>query len=286
MFNKEDWRPRSYKRLQDGDEMQNNDYDSAPEKPTYGMLLLFIMITSMTLNAILVSGGLYFYSKRGPWNPIFPQILYSPAQMAVEYKVVKFKSGFGSHVTEYQGLPSDELDQRWWDLYGCKPYSFSGTSPHVFRLIAVKIVGHSRITKEEATQMVNSTVPIPGDSHHYIVELNVFHQLHCLDTIRKGLYPDHYPSIRPGPNGEDEVFGREHLDHCVDSIRQSLMCSADISPITWTWSEKQQGAKAQAEVLHTCRDYGRLRDWALGRQLLAPFDPSVYVEDNLFIANN
>ena len=231
---------------------------------------------------------------------------------------MKFKSGFGSHVTEYQGLPSDELDQRWWDLYGCKPYSFSGTSPHVFRLIAVKIVGHSRITKEEATQMVNSTVPIPGDSQHYIVELNVFHQLHCLvsllrssslqlispaavnyknceanqmflppvqDTIRKGLYPDHYPSIRPGPNGEDEVFGREHLDHCVDSIRQSLMCSADISPITWTWSEKQQGAKAQAEVLHTCRDYGRLRDWALGRQLLAPFDPSVYVEDDLFIAN-
>ena len=76
MFNKGDWQPLSYKRLQDGDEMQSNDYDSAPEKTTYGMLLLFIMITSMTLNAILVSGGLYFYSKRGPWNPIFPQSLY------------------------------------------------------------------------------------------------------------------------------------------------------------------------------------------------------------------
>lgn len=32
----------------------------------------------------------------------------------------------------------------------------------------------------QAARLVNKTVPIPGEPGQYVVQLNVFHQLHCL----------------------------------------------------------------------------------------------------------
>lgn len=32
----------------------------------------------------------------------------------------------------------------------------------------------------DAVQLANRTVPLPGDPDHYVVILDVFHQLHCL----------------------------------------------------------------------------------------------------------
>lgn len=42
------------------------------------------------------------------------------------------------------------------------------------------LVGISRITKEEASRLVNYTYRLPGDEDHYVIQLDVFHQLHCL----------------------------------------------------------------------------------------------------------
>lgn len=44
----------------------------------------------------------------------------------------------------------------------------------------LSLVGVSRITKEEASKLVNQTYRLPGDEDHYVVHLDVFHQLHCL----------------------------------------------------------------------------------------------------------
>ena len=42
------------------------------------------------------------------------------------------------------------------------------------------LVGISRIPKSQAEMLPNATEAIPGDEEHYVVELDVFHQLHCL----------------------------------------------------------------------------------------------------------
>ncbi|PLB55082.1 hypothetical protein P170DRAFT_421695 [Aspergillus steynii IBT 23096] len=46
---------------------------------------------------------------------------------------------------------------------------------------------------------------------------NLFHQLHCLNQVRKGLYGE------VDWTDEDDHTGITHLDHCVDIIRQNLM---------------------------------------------------------------
>lgn len=41
------------------------------------------------------------------------------------------------------------------------------------------------------------------------------------------------------------------------------MCSADITPIVWQWNSKLQRAQQRDDVVHTCRDFDRLRAWAI-----------------------
>lgn len=65
----------------------------------------------------------------------------------------------------------------------------------------------------------------------------MFHQLHCLDYVRKALYPEYYVQ-----DDVDRLYwmhiGKFHfpscylplltrLEHCVDYLRQALMCFAD-----------------------------------------------------------
>lgn len=72
----------------------------------------------------------------------------------------------------------------------------------------------------------------------------------------------------------------EHLSHCIDAIRQSLMCSADISPISWHWNEEVGKLRPIENSTHTCRDFGAIQQWARDRQALA-WDESVFVPDPL-----
>ncbi len=54
-----------------------------------------------------------------------------------------------------------------------------------------------------------------------------------------------------------------HWDHCVDMLRQTLMCHADVSPIPFhVNSPKNTAIVPRLETTHTCRDFGRIQQWA------------------------
>jgi hypothetical protein len=70
-----------------------------------------------------------------------------------------------------------------------------------------------------------------------------------------------------------------HVNHCLHSIRQSLMCSVDITPIGWP-KEVGSGTEVlsdQRTQVHTCRNFDRVRDWAAER------DMSKYVKFGIVI---
>ncbi|KAJ7124761.1 hypothetical protein C8R43DRAFT_853212, partial [Mycena crocata] len=162
----------------------------------------------------------------------------APAQDVLEYKTVKFHSGFGHDLPIYDQHPSDEVDKAWEGLYE---------------------FAYSKIPRNQAIYLANTTYPIlqdiSGDKPTtYMLALDVFHELHCLDEIRKAMYPDYYPHSSEGIN-------TSHMRHCLSSLRQSIMCTADISTIVWQWSEKSQAAKERSDILHTCRDFTKIQDW-------------------------
>ncbi|KAK7052479.1 hypothetical protein R3P38DRAFT_2860562 [Favolaschia claudopus] len=192
------------------------------------------------------------------------EVLYSPALDAVEHEVKVYNVGFGDF-SPFQIPSSPALDKKWSDLYN---------------------FGISRITKEEAAQLPNKTHAIPGDDGHYIAELDVFHNLHCLNKIRMALDPDYYSDWRISTTNNyipSQKNATDHVGHCIDWIRQSLMCSSDTSVIVWQWHNSLNTSVVKGNVAHTCRNFSKIREWAKDRTLLASYDPSVHIEDDIVI---
>ena len=73
-------------------------------------------------------------------------------------------------------------------------------------------------------------------------------------------------------------MGPTRMDHCIDSIRQSLMCSSDIKPLPYASYPRYQMAIPATGVIRRCREFDALREWARERQSFI-FNISVHVDD-------
>ncbi|KAK7943557.1 uncharacterized protein PG986_012670 [Apiospora aurea] len=200
-------------------------------------LLASVLLNLISFGFILVLG---FTRNRDP-----TQILYSPAREAVYYEVKKFHRGFGLDKTIYQGDPSPEVDAEWEALYDS--------------------VGIIRLDKSQAERLPNKTYPYVGeDDGYYIGELAVFHQLHCLNAIRISLSQDYYRTVLDSSHFDpaEGSYGRDHISHCLDALREAIMCASDISVITWKWNHKAQRALGHGDIVHTCRNFESIHDWS------------------------
>jgi hypothetical protein len=113
--------------------------------------------------------------------------------------------------------------------------------------------------------------------------------------IRQSLRPDYYEATNLGMvNGhvEDLLLGPNHANHCVEIIRQAIMCAVDVTPYTWRWNEEHKSLENRVFTPHTCRNFDKIREWAspenhggnltLGfdfkfRELNDPLDPETWV---------
>lgn len=158
----------------------------------------------------------------------------------------------------------------------------------------------SSLTTDENGRLADPTVPAFGNASQLYGGLDVFHQLHCLvsallfedvlyaradlraakDYVRKALEPERYGGAdgrrasfmdkRKATTDLPHVSAGEHVSHCLDMIRQSLMCSADISIISWympiaSSAEHTPNPLPRFDQTRMCRDFDRLRDWARSR---------------------
>lgn len=119
-------------------------------------------------------------------------------------------------------------------------------------------VGWLEVPQDQVDRMEQSSVRFEDGG--YFFGMDVFHQLHCLNYLRKKsvLYNHLYPS-----DGEDEQVPPEfHIPHCIDSIRLSLQCHADVSLIPQRWVDGWLEPWAMWTNKHTCRNFDSIRDWA------------------------
>ncbi|KZS89691.1 hypothetical protein SISNIDRAFT_416713, partial [Sistotremastrum niveocremeum HHB9708] len=185
--------------------------------------------------------------------------LVAPAQSAIRYEKRVFdKVGIRG---KYHNPPSDEKDALWESLYH---------------------MGVSWITKEEAARLPNWTEPLPSPGHqekeHYIVNLDVFHQLHCLNFIRKALNPERYgpPGLGP-PIWRDDPTPFDHTDHCVNIICENIMCNVDITPNVWQWNPERNVIFPHFDTIRTCRSFDAVLDWARERQVQQMWNASLHL---------
>ncbi|KAF1365565.1 hypothetical protein EJ07DRAFT_95628, partial [Lizonia empirigonia] len=123
------------------------------------------------------------------------------------------------------------------------------------------------ISSEENSLLYNQSihVPIVGFEDKHMIGLDVFHRLHCLDTIRKSFYLRRYNITLLRPDGTVNYLPWLYVDHCIESIRQSLMCNADVTPMHYEWSDDIKSVVPKITVTHTCRDFEEIQKWTTNR---------------------
>lgn len=96
--------------------------------------------------------------------------------------------------------------------------------------------------------------------------------------IRQALYLEHYPKMNVStfqihigklPSYISSITQLISIvEHCIDSIRQSLMCTGDMTmiPEHWTTHKGPSGGMiSDFDNLHMCRDYEAIRKWRVDR---------------------
>ncbi|KAL6817552.1 hypothetical protein V8C40DRAFT_253301 [Trichoderma camerunense] len=141
--------------------------------------------------------------------------------------------------TTYTGPPSPEIDNAWEEI----------TAGRYFR-----------ITAEEAIEAFGSASDVYWNDKvgGYMAGIDMFHALHCLNRLRQSFWPDYYP---PSTHHNTVI----HQEHCIDHIRQMLMCSGDMTLIPTEWTDYLGRNYVNSDVPHTCRNFAKLRDWVVSR---------------------
>ncbi|KAH1635131.1 hypothetical protein KXW39_002055 [Aspergillus fumigatus] len=93
----------------------------------------------------------------------------------------------------------------------------------------------------------------------YMVQMDVMHQIHCLNLLRKAAFAD-YPGYEPELDEKDKMWWI-HLGHCTDILLQNIQCNANTEFLTLNWVEDRQAPWPDFSVNRKCRDFNALLDW-------------------------
>ncbi|KXT14331.1 hypothetical protein AC579_4009 [Pseudocercospora musae] len=129
----------------------------------------------------------------------------------------------------------------------------------------------------------------------YPANIEGLHHLHCLNLIRQTLYWNYpyYRSLGQGPFKNEAFIVKKHasqsfskslshssvfpadahidLAHCVDILRQQLMCTIDIGVMGQIWwllgGDDGPQPFVDFNTKHICRNFEDVRRWAKERQM-------------------
>ncbi|KAI0195024.1 hypothetical protein F4808DRAFT_331271 [Astrocystis sublimbata] len=170
---------------------------------------------------------------------------WSPAISAVGYETRRFDlPPFADGPFVGKG---DDVDAKWDGILA--PGGF---------MISEEELGKLGLDPDESLRITDPRNGEPG----YRVAMEVFHQLHCLNLLRQNMYKDHYT-----PLGGDMAAApndlRNHLDHCIDALRQFVMCQGDVGVFSYNDPFNDGHLKPNYNTPHTCRNFDSIRQWAV-----------------------
>lgn len=125
------------------------------------------------------------------------------------------------HATIPRQLPNPAADAVWEDYEKVRPIPLTRS----------QIV---RIGKDPTTvaKLEDKLWGLGSDA--YIADLDVFHQLHCLNTMRQYAYADYYKK-KPLNASDVHSLDNMHVNHCVDILMTAIKCSGNGGFITSHW---------------------------------------------------
>ncbi|KAI4193267.1 MAG: hypothetical protein LQ346_003962, partial [Caloplaca aetnensis] len=108
------------------------------------------------------------------------------------------------------------------------------------------------ITPEHAAHMgLPPAQDFPWDPELKVYLLNGYHNLHCLQSIQR--------SFMELSAGLPPTYPMPHVMHCLDVLRDDVICHADDTPRYTTTTQHPESGMGQ---IRQCRDWSKLAEWA------------------------
>ena len=96
---------------------------------------------------------------------------------------------------------------------------------------------------------------------------------------------DYYRERKIGVWANTEPIVRLHVGHCINILRQQLMCTADTGLFGQMWANTTaMRTFADFSTHHKCKNFDLVRDWAIEHQSRET-DMAVYHEGDLVISS-
>ncbi|KAL3420217.1 hypothetical protein PVAG01_08716 [Phlyctema vagabunda] len=120
------------------------------------------------------------------------------------------------------------------------------------------------LTAEENAELPTKAEVSWDDPTVFPASISVFHHLHCLLRLRRIAWGN------PRPQNESDYINVKHTDHCIEDLRNALMCHADTTLLPLVWTKfANDGMPLEYEAVfniqHTCRNWDRIMEWAAPR---------------------
>ncbi|KND91184.1 hypothetical protein TOPH_04037 [Tolypocladium ophioglossoides CBS 100239] len=190
--------------------------------------------------------------------PRLPNLIPIPGRDVIEYKVQQMYTS-EADPSPYMGN-TDDSDRAWHDL-------MQHTS--------------IRLTDEELRRLNRTSVAL-GDGG-YLGMTTVFHEFHCLASLTSSqdtsscVSADKFQKmVRWSTNltryghwfgVRDHLELSTHINHCMDVVRQSIMCRADLSPMTFFWTPNSRVPETDFNTPHECVNWDKVEAWLEERRI-------------------
>jgi hypothetical protein len=92
----------------------------------------------------------------------------------------------------------------------------------------------------------------------------VYHQLHCVDAIRKWIYRSHwdFSDTTGDENDENDLFDdHHHFNHCIMIMKRIVECQSDVTPALFRDEVSILGLWKTHSPAQKCRRFDLIDDW-------------------------
>ncbi|KAI2626887.1 hypothetical protein GGS21DRAFT_266069 [Xylaria nigripes] len=179
---------------------------------------------------------------------------YSPASefMATQpYTTVQFNGSLW-YDSPFKGPPTPEVEDAWQSImqYGT--------------------ISVTKSDYERVNHSVRTAVQFPEEAGGgYLATMVGTHQLHCLHFVWQDHHRDYFPKVQHNIKEVPEMYER-HYEHCIDYIRQTIMCQFDTGLVTYDWVLQHQNPTPNSNAMHMCVNWDALQGWLQSRAVDIP----------------
>ncbi|KAI1119164.1 hypothetical protein F5Y14DRAFT_460479 [Nemania sp. NC0429] len=168
---------------------------------------------------------------------------WSPVHEFLEFEINSEHATEHTKHSKFSGTPHHAQDTAWDDLI--RPMFFNASLEELQR----------------GGETIKNLAVVEGGG--YAATIGVYHELHCLRQLRFYVFQNrYYPSLTQA----QENYLRGHLDHCIETLRLTIMCYGNPSLVSFAWGGKDATKPlTQSNSRSVCVKWDTVDSWARSR---------------------